>query len=82
MPKKSAEALLYLNRMSQLLVVLDDVTLKNCYHLMAAQVYMYSSQQELAKQHISECRNCMKEIDDNWTPYFQINIFKQVLLHD
>lgn len=25
---------------------------------------------------------CMKEIDDNWTPYFQINIFKQVLLHD
>lgn len=25
---------------------------------------------------------CMKEIDDNWTPYFQMDIFKKVLLND
>ena len=76
--KKSAEALLYLNRMSQLLVVLDDVMLKNCYHLMAAQIYMYSSQQELAKQHISECRNCMKEIDDEYM-LFRINLLEHMI---
>lgn len=26
--------------------------------------------------------DCMKEIDDNWTPYFQIDVFKRVLLND
>lgn len=76
--KKSAEALLYLNRMLSLLAKLDDVTFQIRYHRMAAKIYMYNSQQDLAKGHISQCKELMQEADD---PYlmFQINLLEHMI---
>lgn len=76
--KKSAEALLYLNRMSFLLARLDDVSYEIRYHMMAAQLYMYNSQQELAQDHIKACREQLENVDDDLLT-FQINLLEHMI---
>lgn len=69
--EKGAEALLYLNGMQQCLGDLEGMIWQVQYHRMAARINMYNYQQEIATEHIKECRKFLKEMDD---PFFTFKI--------
>lgn len=69
--EKGAEALLYLNGMQQCLNELDGMIWQAQYHRMAARINMYNYQQDIAMEHVRECRKCLKDMED---PILQFKI--------
>lgn len=68
---KTSDAMLYCNGMRNIIEESDDLNWKFKYYYIASKVHMYSYQQELALNYLSECEKIAKELDN---PYFLFKI--------
>lgn len=68
---KTSDALLYCEGMRGLIEETDSIDLKYRYYYLAAQIHMYSFQQNMAKQFLEKCEEVCKEIDN---PFLQFRV--------
>ena len=72
-----AEAMLYLSRMQPLLKGLKDKMWRVRYNMVAASIYMYGFQQDIAQKYIDECR-CLMDENDNPFTVFKISLIEHM----
>ncbi len=64
--EKISDALLYCNGMRNIIENSDNIKWQYRCHYVAAQIHMYSYQQELARQSIAECKKCVKQMNQSY----------------